>query len=125
MPDFFVPDVPNDEAERTLATLAELAGSAVPPPDRRPYRATWMHDGQEWTAEVGKRLHGVQVHRTSRGHPGKRLNDGARVLAIFPGRVVTDARPVGQVPSAWANPFFTGECDKIEYFTVGEGSPDE
>jgi hypothetical protein len=119
-PLFFIPRATPEEAERLLRTLAELADRPVPPADRRIYRTTWMHDGQRWTAEVGSRLRGVRVVKTSRGRAGQRLTDRATVLAIFEGVVVTDARP-GKVASEWANPFFTGEPESTDYFRVDVG----
>lgn len=120
MPEFSIPGVSADEADETLEALAAFAGCSVPRPGKRVYRIEWIHDGQQWTAEVGRPLRGVQVSRTSRGRPGRRFTDPATTQAIFPGMrvwlVVTDAHPLGDVRSAWENPFMAGLPDSVQYF---------
>jgi hypothetical protein len=119
-PAFFLPDVPADKTEEVFEGLAKLAGCAVPPPDGRVYRIEWIHDGERWTGEVGKQMRGERIANAGRKKAGMRVSDSARVLAIFPGVpwfVVTDARPIGAVRSAWENPFMAGQPARVEYFS--------
>lgn len=115
MPFFFVPRVDPADFETTLAEMADLCGVTAPDPDKRVQSITFKHNGESWTAEVGQTLRGERTDRRRRG--GKlvdvtsRLSDPATVLAIFPGdptMVVTDARPITELVSAWENPFMVG-----------------
>jgi hypothetical protein len=123
---FFVPGAADDEqAEQVYSGLAQWAG-AVPQPDpaRRVYSISFAASrGEQWTATVGQPLQGVQT-REGRSH-GKRatrtrpVRSAATVLAIFaenPYRVVTDARPVGDAASDWANPFLAGIPSEVIFF---------
>lgn len=77
---------------------------------------TFISNGEEWIATVGKPLRGTKT-KTRRRKNGPvevttNLSDGATVQAIQPGRphdVYTDGRPLGPVVSAWENPFMVGE----------------
>jgi hypothetical protein len=60
-PPFFVPGVDSDKAEEAFAVLAKFAGCSAPPPDKRVWRIEWVHDGERWTAEVGKPMHGEKI----------------------------------------------------------------
>jgi hypothetical protein len=120
-PEFFIPRFSVDESETGLEGFAQFADRPVPPADRRPYRITLPADGQEWIAEVGRQLRGIQINRTWRGRPGRRLTDSATVLVIFPESpwiVVTDAPPIGGESSAFVNPFMAGQPTQTEYFAV-------
>lgn len=57
-PPFFVPGVDPDKVEEAFAVLANFAGCPAPPPDKRVWRIEWVHDGERWTAEVGKPMDG-------------------------------------------------------------------
>lgn len=115
---FFVPtERPSSpkEQEGLYQALAEFCGLEPPSPEHRVLRVTWVHDGEEWIAEVGQALRGRRTNRKRRA--GRRvdvtvpLSDPAQVLAIFPGDptwVVTNAPPVGSSRSRWANPFLAG-----------------
>jgi hypothetical protein len=119
-PAFFMPDVPEDKAAGVFEALAELAGCPVPPHDERVYRIEWIHDGERWTGEVGRQMHGERITSVGRRKAGMKVSDPAVVLAIFPGvpwLVVTDARPVGTTRSAWVNPFMAGRPERFEYFS--------
>jgi hypothetical protein len=121
-PAFFVPNVPEEKQEETFAGLAKFAGAAVPPLDGRVWRIEWVHDGERWTGEVGKQMHGEKI-------PGRRskprawvekVSDPATVLAIFPDVpwfVVTDKAPIGTARSAWENPFMAGRPARFDYFS--------
>lgn len=104
------------DAERLYAAMAELCGVLVPEPAERMQSIIYEHNGEEWIAEVGRKLKGTRTDRRRRkGGPVDvitRRSDPAIVLAIFAGNpymVVTDARPVGATISAWENPFLVGE----------------
>lgn len=125
-PAFFVPNVPEDKAEDAFAELARFAGCSVPPPDERVWRIEWVHDGERWTAEVGKQMHGEKLpnprKKNQRTWP-ERVSDPATVRAIFPGVpffVFTDKVPFGTARSKWENPFMAGRPTRVEYFTVPE-----
>jgi hypothetical protein len=114
---FFIPQIePGDTAEKVLGEFAALCRRSVPPPDQRVCQIHWIHDGEEWVANVGERLRGTSTRtRQRRGRRVEitaRLSDPATVLAIFSGDpylVVTNAPPVGTVRSAWVNPFLAGQ----------------
>ena len=125
VPTFFVPAATLETQESVYAGFAEWCKCSVPKLEQRVYSITYIHDGEEWTATVGERLHGIR-RRTSRSR-GKtiertiRLSDPALVLAIFPGEpfmVVTNHRIAGNVGSAWENPFFAGQPRSVSYFKV-------
>ena len=124
-PSFFLPAATPDNQESVYSDLAQWCHRSVPSLDRRIYSITYTHDGEEWTATVGERLHGTR-RRTTRSR-GKRIeqvqpvSDPAIVLAIFPGDpfvVVTNHRIGGNVGSAWENPFFAGRPSSVTYFSV-------
>lgn len=121
---FFVPFSEDDEAETLYEGFAQLCGRPIPPVAERLYGIKWVHDGQEWVAEVGQRLRGVE--RRMRQRRGQRtevstpLRDPATVLAIFPGNpyyVVTDHFPGRGLASRWANPFMAGRPTSTVRFT--------
>jgi hypothetical protein len=122
---FFVPAATPDNEESVYASFAEWCHCPVPSRDRRIHSITYVHDGEEWTATVGKRLEGIRLHKTRRG--GRKnverdipLSDPAVVLAIFPGSpymVVTNHRIGQSVGSAWENPFMAGQPRSVTYFS--------
>jgi len=125
-PKFFVPAVPDaDKYEEVFETLAGLHGFKPPPADRRIYSITFVHDGEEWTATVGERMHGIRLpNRRSRSKKPafpQPLFDQAVVMAIFPGdeqfphKVLTN----GAQPSKWANPFMA-RAKSVKYFAKPE-----
>jgi hypothetical protein len=121
-PAFFVPGVTEDKAEEVFAALAKFAGCSVPPPDERVYRIEWVHNGERWTGEVGKQMHGEELPVPRRKPKAwtRKVSDPATVHAIFPGVpyiVVTDKRPIGRARSAWENPFMAGSPAKVDYFS--------
>jgi hypothetical protein len=62
---FFVPKASdNADAERLYAAMAELCGVPVPGPAERMQSITYEHNGEEWIAEVGKKLEGTRTDRT-------------------------------------------------------------
>ena len=126
-PAFFVPRASDDAAEAAYGELARFCGRTALPARERIYSIVYVHDGEEWTATVGRQLSGVKRWTTrSRGrkidhveHP----TDSATVLAIFPGvpfMVVTDARMVPGIRSYWENPFMVGKPRSIDLFEVTE-----
>ncbi len=114
-PDFFVPDVKPEDQERAYADLARRCNSNVPEPGRRVFSITYNHDGEEWTATVGKALRGIKRAR--------HLSDPATVRAIFPGDpffVVTDEGDPRSRGSRWVNPFMAGKPTSIIYFKAAD-----
>ena len=120
---FFLPRATDDEqAERLYEALAEFAGCAPAPADRRVSAITFPSAGALWTAEVGEELSGRRTTRQlRRGELLERtehLATSTLVLAVYPGTpfvVVTDAAPITGAPSEWANPF-TAEPDEVTWF---------
>ena len=121
MSEFFIPEVDAGELEDVFSKLAELCHRPVPPIRERVRRITFVHDGEEWNAAVGRALRGHRV-RVTRGKHGRRerpspLSDPAIVLAIFPGDpylVVTNGGAGSG--SRWANPFMAGIPTSVELF---------
>jgi hypothetical protein len=128
---FFVPGVPKGEAELVYARLAVSCGCHVPSPPERIREVRWTHDGDEWVATVGEKLHGQRVRVRRRGGAFvdvlTSLHDPATVRAIFPGAsymVVTDSRPMGLFVSYWNNPFVAGQPTGIVKFAQPESRND-
>ena len=123
VPRFFVPAATPENEESVYANFAEACRAAVPPRERRIYSITYVHDGEEWTATVGKELRGVRrrtVRRRGQSTEQEtRVSDPALVLAIFAGypyMVVTNAGIDPGVRSAWVNPFMAGQPRSVTYF---------
>lgn len=128
MAKFWVPGFDTADAEQAYLDLALWSGGT--PSSERIESIEFSHDGQEWRACVGEELWGSETR--SRRHKGKivettrRLQDAARVVAILPGqpyKIVTSARPIGDDPSAWANPFYVGQPRRIKHFDSSERVP--
>jgi hypothetical protein len=88
-PKFFVPEVADaDKYEEVFEALAKHCGGKPPPPDRRIYSITFVHDGEEWTATVGERMRGILLpnprSRSKKLATPQSLFDQAVVMAIFP-----------------------------------------
>lgn len=123
IPTFFVPASTSDNREAVYANFAEWCKCPVPKQEERIYSITFIHNGEEWKATVGERLHGVR-RRTSRSQGKKierktQLSDSAIVLAIFSGAifmVVTNHKIGEDVGSAWENPFYAGKPVSVSYF---------
>jgi hypothetical protein len=120
---FFVPAATDDERERIYGEFAKWCGTVIPDPGKRIYSITYVHDGTEWTAQVGETLRGTYIKRTrSKGHLIERTlrkSDPATVLAIFSGdpyMVVTNGRPLTGLVSDWVNPFMAGKPSSVTYF---------
>jgi hypothetical protein len=123
-PTFFVPAATSENEESVYASFAEMANSPVPSRNERIFSITFLHDGIEWTATVGERLHGVEKKYTrSKGKKierTKRVSDPALVLAIFRGSpyiVVTNHEIGGNVGSGWVNPFMAGKPKSVTLFS--------
>lgn len=123
-PGFFVPAVDAEDQESAYAELAKFCNCPVPPLESRIYSINYFHDGEEWTATVGRTLRGIRYRTTrSRGRATEqkqRLSDPAEVLAIFSGvpyTIVTNHQIARSVGSAWANPFYVNRPDSIIYFS--------
>lgn len=106
------------------ASLAKLVGVPTPPGGSRIYSITYRHDGDEWTATVGEKLHGHTVAdpraRAKKRRVEKPLGDTAVVVAMFPGNpffVFTDSGLGAGSRSAWENPFMAGRPSSVTYFT--------
>ena len=129
MATFFLPRATDDEqAERLYEALAEFAGCAPAPADRRVRAIAFDSDGARWTAEVGQELSGRRTTRQlRRGELLERtehLSSATLVLAIYPGEpyvVVTDAAPITGAPSQWANPLSVAP-DEVTYFDAPGGT---
>jgi hypothetical protein len=125
---FFVPAAESPEqAEEVYAQLAAWCSRPVPAASSRVRRIVWLHDGEEWVAEVGQTLRGTRSRRLRRQGQMREvstpLSDPATVLAIFPGSpyfVVTNGPGVANVRSTWENPFMAGQPSRVELFD-GEG----
>lgn len=123
IPYFFVPVATSKNVEKVYADFAEWCACPVPPLEERIYSITFVHDGEEWTATVGKTLSGKTLpnprSRSKKPHHARKLRDPATVLAIFAGVpyfVVTNHRLAGSVGSAWENPFLVGNPKRVIYF---------
>jgi hypothetical protein len=97
--------------------------------DRRIYSIHFNHDGEEWIATVGEQLRGTRTRTRRRGGRNvdvtNELRDPATVLAIFSGTpffVVTNARPITGLVSAWVNPFMAGQPNSVSYFDPPPGA---
>jgi len=127
-PTFFLPPGTGtpEQWETWYADLARMCGCSVPSPDKRIYSITYTHDGDVWTATVGKIQQGIRLrvgkHRGRRIERRIPLSDPATTLAIFAGppcQVVTNEGLGGQtVGSRCVNPFLAGEPTSITYFRV-------
>ncbi len=124
IPTFFVPAAMEDTQEQEYATFAERCNRSVPHYKERIYSIIFIHDGDEWTATVGEKLHGIKERKT-RGKQGwkysqREVSDPAVILAIFPGNpfmVVTNHRIGGRdVGSSWVNPFMAGIPSSVVHF---------
>ena len=131
MAGFFLPRATDDEqAERLYEALAEFAGCAPAPADRRVRAVAFDSGGARWTAEVGEELSGLRTTRQlRRGEVLERtehLTSPTRVLAIYPGEpyvVVTDAAPITGAPSEWANPFTAAPGEVRLFDAPGPAGP--
>jgi hypothetical protein len=120
-PSFFLPYAEPDKQESAYQSLAEIINRPVPDAGKRIYSITFRHNGEEWTATVGQKLHGTKTRET-RSKGKKRtsttsLQDDAMVLAIFSGTpylVCTDGGNNSR--SLWENPFFAGQPHSVTYF---------
>jgi hypothetical protein len=124
-PPFFVPAATVDNQESVFSEFAGMSRRPVPKMAERIYSITYVHDGVKWTATVGEHLRGVRLpNQHSRSKKAQReepVSDPARVLAIFAGvpyMVVTNHRLVGNVRSAWENPFMAGQPISVTYFSA-------
>ena len=124
-PRFFVPHATEEEREEVYASFAAWCHRAVPPADKRIFSITFTHDGEEWTATVGQSLRGVRIRKRRRQGRSvevtEPVSDPAIVFAIFPGTpymVVTNARPITPVVSAWVNPFMAGQPFGVKFFAA-------
>lgn len=123
---FFLPFVEPHEQEKAYSALAERAGRSIPSNDSRIYSITYRHDGEEWTATVGKQLHGHTIAdpraRAKKRRTERPVGDFAIVLAIFPGvpfLVFTDSGNSKRSRSAWKNPFMARPTS-VKYFGHGK-----
>lgn len=101
--EFFLPVTAEDEYEQRYAELARFAGACVPASGARLWAVQWESDGEVWEARVGELL--VRVA------PPPRVQDGAAVMAIFPGvpyLIVTSTQPLTSLRSGWHNPISAG-----------------
>jgi hypothetical protein len=124
-PAFFIPEISAEKQEQIYAELAAWCSCKPLAPEERIYSIGFVHDGEVWTATVGKRLSGRRIKRRKRGvewiELTTPLSDGAMVVAIFAGApymVVTNARPFSRVTTAWENPFMAGEPSSITRFST-------
>ena len=115
---FFLPAADDPQlAEQTFTEMARWVNSPAPPAEERVHWVSFVHNGEEWRAEVGQPLRGVHTVQRRRATSGvdvtRPVTDPATVLAIFPGEsvwhVVTNAPPLGTVTSRWDNPFLIGD----------------
>jgi hypothetical protein len=125
IPQFFIPAATPEIEESVYADFARMCHRSVLERGRRIYSITFVHDGEEWTATVGEALSGKTLanprSRSKTPFYPRSLSDPAIVLAIFPGVpyvVLTNHRMVGNVGSAWENPFFAGQPKRITLFSV-------
>jgi hypothetical protein len=118
-PKFFVPMVDADKQEEAYASMAEWCRSPVLPLGERIYSITFMHDGVEWTATVGKSMTGAQrMTKRVRGETVERTRhhtDRAVIMAIFPGYPYLVCHD--NSGSHWVNPFMAGTPKSVRRFT--------
>jgi hypothetical protein len=121
--EFFVPAATTENIDEVYTSFAKMCHASVPPPDRRIYSIRFIHDGEEWIATVGEKLRGTRTRTRQRGGRNvdvtNQLSDAATVLAIFSGTpylVVTNARPITGIVSAWVNPFMAGQPESVTFF---------
>ena len=123
-PPFFVPAVTQDDQEKVYGTFAEWCNRSVPNDNERIFSIVFRHDGVEWIATVGEKMHGIKERKT-RGKQGWKysqleVSDPAVIRAIFPGNpfmVVTNHGIGGHdVGSAWVNPFMAGIPSSVVHF---------
>jgi hypothetical protein len=126
-PLFFIPNLDSNDYEARFAAFAGLARRPVPSASERVYSIVFVHNGEEWTATVGRTLQGLRREpskkRSQAQQREKHLSDPALVLAIFPGNpfvVVTNHRNPGNVHSAWKNPFLAGSPGAVKHFARPE-----
>jgi hypothetical protein len=121
VPEFYVPAATAEHQEGIYAEMAERCRAAVLPLGRRIYSIKFVHDGEEWTATVGRSLFGITLpYSRSRSKKPFRpvpVYDNAMVLAIFPGKPYMVFTSGGiTVTSKWVNPFMAGEPEAVTYF---------
>lgn len=133
-PEFFLPDAPDwlvAEAratpEVTYETLAMLAGCSPLPASERIYSVTWMHNGEECVATVGR---GIETNRPASSRRGTASRTyRSTVLAIFrlgDERVlVTDRDPRQEWHDDWDNPLRYIRPTHEVLFVAAEPNPGE
>lgn len=119
---FFVPGVPDEEAEERYAELAAALGVRVAPPEERVESVTFTSDRDEVEATVGHRMRATQYPRTRSGRPDesrppRRRTTGTTVVAIFAGSPYQLWREPG--PSEWTNPILL-TATSVRYFDPPE-----
>jgi hypothetical protein len=118
-PSFFVHGVPRGEYEASYSGIAQACSRTPLPAHERIFSIEFPHDGVDWTATVGRQLHGIKIiYKRGREFRAPR-SDPAIVLAIFspePYIVVTSGKPFGADRSAWANPFMAGKPTYVVLF---------
>lgn len=116
---FHLPGIAAEDWEPSYAALAAACGAEALPPDRRIRKFVFIHDGVEWTAEVGRRRQGVEIRPArSRGRrPAQQSMSGNTIVAIFAGppcHLLFEEPREGR--TAWANPQYCGEPSKVTLF---------
>jgi hypothetical protein len=86
-PVFFLPHLPSDRQEATLAHIAAGLKRAVPPIGQRVYSISFESDGTLWVATVGDRLRGRKAMFAKRKNIGwgPWFDDPSLVIAVLPG----------------------------------------
>ena len=117
--EFFIPGVPDNEAEHVYADLARLCGVPVPPLGERIQQITFTHDGEDWTAAVGQHLRGSRTERKRRRgrmvDVTTRLSDSATC-----GRSLRAPRTRSlRTPGRWARPGRSGRTRSTSASALG------
>lgn len=96
LPAFFLPFLQSDFQESAYAHLARKCNRPVPAAGARIFSVSFELNGFIWIARVGECLKGNRPGQMRHGTRGRRSEDPAMVVAIFPGApycVVTDGAP--------------------------------
>jgi hypothetical protein len=119
-PTFFIPGVDETKHDECYQELARAISVPAAPLGQRVYSITFRHNGEVWTATVGKELTGYAEKKVRvRGRMTERtvqLSNPSTVMAIYEGSpfyVWHDNKS-----KTWANPFLAGEPISITRFAA-------
>lgn len=119
-PTFYVPRVEEAKHEECYQELARAIPVPAAPLGQRIYSITFRHNGEVWTATVGKQLTG-HAEKTVRVGGRKiertiQLSNSSTVMAIYEGSPFYVWHD--NTSKTWANPFMAGEPISITRFAA-------